>query len=208
MRRIVMFNHVSADGFFAGSDGNLNWVVPDEEIDKAAVERMPSIDTILLGRRTYEIFEAFWPHAIGDSQTAPDPHDPGRRSPTLRAMAIWINEATKLVFSKTLKNVTWRNSRLLREVDAREIEAMKKRPGKDMIVFGSGSIVSQLTQHGLIDEYQFVVNPAFLGSGRPLMEGVSKSSKLNLLEARQYPSGNFVLRYALADGGGTIIRES
>jgi dihydrofolate reductase len=103
---------------------------------------------------------------------------------------------TKLVFSRTLKDVTWRNSRVLHELDPHEIEAMKRQPGNDMIVFGSGSIVSQLTQHGLIDEYQFVVSPILLGSGRPLLSGVSESSRLDLLEAKQYPSGNVMLRYA------------
>jgi dihydrofolate reductase len=68
--------------------------------------------------------------------------------------------------------------------------------GKDMIVFGSGSIASQLTQHGLIDEYQFVVSPILLGSGRPLLSGVSNSLKLDLLEAKKYQSGNVMLRYA------------
>ena len=115
----------------------------------------------------------------------PDPHGAGRRSPTMRAMAIWLNETPKLVFSRTLKDVTWRNSRLLHELDPREIEAMKRQPGEDMIVFGSGSIVSQLTQHGLIDEYQFVVGPVLLGSGRPLLSGVSQSLRLDLLEAKE-----------------------
>ena len=193
-----MFNRVTADGNFAGSDGNLNWVVPEPELDKAAAEGLSGADTILFGRRTYELFEAFWPQAVDDSPTAPDPHSAGRRSPEIRAMAVWINEATKLVFSRTRKDVTWRNSRLLHEFDPHEIEAMKRQPGKNMMIFGSGSIVSQLTQHGLIDEYHFVVSPIFLGSGRPLISGVPKSVKLDLLEAKQYPSGNLKLRYARA----------
>jgi dihydrofolate reductase len=106
---------------------------------------------------------------------------------------------TKLVFSRTLKDVTWRNSRILHELDPREIETMKRQPGKDMIVFGSGSIVSQLTQHGLIDEYQFVVCPILLGSGQPLLSSVSKNSRLDLLEAKPYQSGDVMLRYARAN---------
>ena len=196
MRRIVMFNRVTADGYFAGPDGNLEWVVQEQELDKTAAEKLPGADTILFGRRTYELFEAFWPHALDDSPTAPDPHSAGRRSQEIRAMAVWINEATKVVFSRTRKDVTWRNSRLLHEFDPRQIEAMKTQPGKDIMIFGSGSIVSQLTQHGLIDEYQFVVSPIVLGSGRPLLSGVSKSSRLDLLEAKKYQSGNVMLRYA------------
>jgi dihydrofolate reductase len=75
---------------------------------------------------------------------------------------------------------------------------MKGRPGKDMIIFGSGSVVSQLTQHGLIDEYEVVVCPVFLGSGRPLLGGVSRSVRLELLETTRYPSGDVMLRYARA----------
>ena len=110
-------------------------------------------------------------------------------------MANWINETTKLVFSRSRKDVTWSNSRLLHELDPREIEAMKRQPGKDMMIFGSGSIVSQLTQHGLIDEYHFVVSPILLGSGRPLLGDVSKRLRLDLLEAKKYQSGNVMLRY-------------
>lgn len=77
-RRIVTFDWVSADGYFAAPDGNLNWVVPDNEQAKAAAEDMPEFDTVLFGRRTYEIFAAFWPHAVVDaSGTVPDPHHPG-----------------------------------------------------------------------------------------------------------------------------------
>ena len=195
-RRIVMFNWVTADGYFAGPDGNLEWVVPDEEQAQAAAEDLPGFDTVLFGRRTYELFEGFWRHAVDDSSTAPDPHHPGRRSREHHAIAIWLNEMTKLVFSRTLQDVTWRHSRVLHELDPREIETMKRQPGKDMIVFGSGSIVSQLTQHGLIDEYQFVVCSILLGSGRPLLSGVSKNARLDLLETKQYQSGDVMLRYA------------
>jgi dihydrofolate reductase len=106
---------------------------------------------------------------------------------------------TKVVFSRTMQDVTWRHARLLRALDPHEIETMKRQPGKDMMVFGSGSIVSQLTQHGLIDEYQFVVCPIFLGSGQPLLSGVSQRLRLDLLEAKPLPSGDVLLRYARPD---------
>lgn len=196
MRRIVAFNRVTADGYFTSPDGKLDWVVPEPQIDKEAGEGMSGQGAILFGRRTYEMFQAFWPHALEDPGTAPDPHMPGRRSPEIRAMAVWINEAAKVVFSKTLEDVTWKNTRLLHAFDPREVEAMKKQPGPDMLIFGSGSIASQLTEHGLIDEYRFVVGPVLLGRGRPLISGVPKSSRLDLLEAKTYPSGNVMLRYA------------
>jgi len=198
MRKIVAFNHVSADGYFATADGKMDWVIQDEEIGKRAAEGMSETGTVLFGRRTYEQFASFWPHALDESSTAPDPHAPGHRSRELKAMAVWLNEATKLVFSKSLKEATWKNTRLLRELDPRKIEALKRQPGGDIIMFGSGSIASQLTQHGLIDEYQFVVSPLLLGGGRSLLSGVSARQKLELLEAKPFRAGNVMLRYAHA----------
>jgi dihydrofolate reductase len=110
-------------------------------------------------------------------------------------MATWINAATKLVVSRTRRTVTWRNSRLLPALDPRAIEALKREPGKTIMVFGSGSIVSQLTEHGLIDEYQLVVTPLLLGAGQPLFSGVTRRTRLSLVEARPYPTGNVLLRY-------------
>jgi dihydrofolate reductase len=197
MRRIVMFNRVTLDGYFAGPDGGLDWVVPDAALDRAAaaaIERDP-VDTILLGRRTYQLFETFWPHVLDSSPVSPNPHDPGQLSAEMRAMAVMLNETPKLVFSKTLRTVTWKNSRLLHNLDLDELETMKKQPGRDMIILGSGSIVSQLTQHRLIDEYQLVVSPVILGGGRPLFSSLSGISRLELREAKAYPSGNVMLRY-------------
>ena len=198
MRRIVLFDRVSADGYFAGPDGTLNWVIPDEALERSAAAAAEGPGTILFGRRTYQQFESFWPHALSDAPTAPSPHRPGHASPELRAMAVWINDATKVVFSKTLKQVTWKNSRLLHELDPSQIETLKGEPGTDMLIFGSGSIASQLTAHGLIDEYQLIVSPVLLGSGRSLISGVPKSLRLDLLEAKPYRSGNVMLRYARA----------
>lgn len=194
-RRIVMFNRVSADGYFTDANGKLDWVVQDEALNKAAAANLSGPGTMLVGRRTYDMFEAFWPHALDDSATAPDPHGPGR-SQEIRAMAVWINEATKLVLSRTRKSVTWKNSRLYHELDPREIEALKKQPGSDIMIFGSGSLVTQLTERGLIDEYQFVVNPILLGSGRPLLSGATVNAKLDHLESKAFPSGNVMIRYA------------
>lgn len=208
MQRIIAFNRVSVDGYFSAPDGSLGWVVPDPEMDRsimasadrvAATTTGPDSGTILFGRRTYEMFESFWPKALDASgQTAPDPHGPGSASVEMRAMAVWINAARKVVFSRTRQSVTWSNSHLRAEFDPQEIEAMKRRPGSDILVFGSGSIASLLAQHDLIDEYQFVVSPLLLGAGRSLISGVRRSLALKLLEAKPFPSGNVMLRYARA----------
>jgi dihydrofolate reductase len=195
MRRIVTFQWLTADGHFAGADGNLDWVVPDDEQARAAAAGIAGIDTALFGRRTYEIFESFWRHAIDDSGSVPDPHRPGARSCEHRTIAVALGQMTKLVFSRTLSEVTWHNAHLMRELDAAAIAAMKRQPGQDMIIFGSGSIVAQLTEAGLIDEYQLGICPVFVGNGRRLLGGLPVTLKLELAEARRLPSGDVLLRY-------------
>jgi dihydrofolate reductase len=201
MRKIVAFDRVSADGYFAAPDGqDLSWAVPDEELDRGVAERTAEqprgAGTMLLGRRTYEMFESFWPHVLDRGDTAPDPHAPGRHSPEMRAMAVWIDEATKYVVSRSRPTVTWNNSRLLRDVDAAAIEAIRREPGGDIMVFGSGTVASRLTELGLVDEYQLVVAPVLLGGGRPLIEGVARRTGLELLGATSTRAGNVKLRYA------------
>ena len=196
MRQIVVFDRVSADGYFSASDGNLNWAVPEPELDKGAASSLDGAGTMLFGRRTYDMFESFWPKALGDGPTAPDPHADGRRNTEMHAMAVWINESEKIVFSRTRQSVTWKNSRLIKEFDPREVTALKEQPGRNIMVFGSGSIASLLTEHDLVDEYQLIVNPVLLGGGQSLLRGVSATRKLELLESTTYPSGNVKLRYA------------
>jgi dihydrofolate reductase len=198
MRRIVMFNRVSADGYFAAPDGNLDWAVPEPALDAAGAGKLTETDTILFGRVTYQGFASFWPRAIDDSPTAAAPHGEPRRSAELRAMGVWINQATKLVFSKTLTEVTWQGARLVRAFDPAELAALKRGPGKDIMIFGSGTIVSQLTQHGLIDEYQLVVAPILLGDGKSLFRGIADRTALRLVESTAYPNGNLSLRYVRA----------
>jgi len=195
-RKIVVFDRISADGYFSAADGALDWVVPDTDLDKGAAGKLGNSDVMLFGRRTYDMFESFWPHVLKDPATAPDPHNPGRHTPEMRALAVWINEARKIVFSTTRKDVSWANSELRRDIVPRDIEALKAQPGKTIMLFGSGSVVSRLSELGLVDEYQFVVCPVLLGGGRQLVSGMSGRLSLELLEARPFTSGNVMLRFA------------
>lgn len=194
-----MFNRVSADGSFASADGRLDWVVPEPELDRAAAGSTGGFDTILFGRRTYDLFASFWPQVLSDAPDAPNPHAPGR-SPEMLAVAVMLDESRKLVFSRGRPQLAWSNTHLLGAFDAGAVAAMKQQAGKDIIVFGSGAIVLLLTQHGLIDEYQLVVSPLLLGGGRRLFGGLTAMVPLQLLEAKSYPSGNVMLRYAPRGG--------
>lgn len=196
MRRIVVYNNVSVDGYFAGPDGNLNWVTPDPEVDKAAMSGPGSFDTVLFGRRTYELLAAFWPHALDDPGASRAPqHIPRELTPEMRRMAVFLNEAKKIVFSRTLRDPSWGNSEVIGELDPANIAKLKDGPGRDMLIFGSGTIVTRLTEHRLIDEYQFIVRPIILGSGRSMLNGTPTNLGLRLLEAKGFPSGTVMLRY-------------
>jgi dihydrofolate reductase len=178
-----MFNRVSVDGFFAGPNGEIDWFVMDPNVDKALHEMMQP-DTILFGRVTYQLFESHWP------KVATDPNAPKEA----RIIANELNQMTKVVFSKTLKKVTWENSKLVKGNLAKEVRKLKQGNGHDIVIFGSGTIVQQLTAEGLIDEYLFVVTPVILGAGKPLFKDVKKLN-LELLETRDFKSGNVLLTY-------------
>ena len=195
-RRILAFNRVTADGYFSDLDGRLSWVVPEPDVDRAAAGGSDA-DTILFGRKTYEMFESFWPRALADPEAMPDPHAGGEPSPEQRSFAVMLDRMTKLVFSRSRTEVSWNNSRILGELDVREIEALKRQPGGTILIFGSSSIASQLTAHGLIDEYLFVVSPTFLGRGRSLIN-VPGPVSLRLLDLKQFPSGTLMVRYGTA----------
>ncbi|MDF3066005.1 MAG: deaminase [Polyangiaceae bacterium] len=193
-RRIVMFNQVSADGFFSDSSGALDWVVNDPDVHRRAVARMPETGGILFGRRTYENFAAFWPGALADLQKA-GPHGENKADPAFAAMAHWLNDTKKLVASRTLTRVDWNNTEVMPELNVQVVRALKKQPGKDILIFGSGTVVSQLSEAQLIDEYRFVVCPVLLGSGQSLLRSVSLRLKLDLKEALALPSGNVLVTY-------------
>ena len=198
-RRIVMYNQVSADGFFSDPKGGLDWVVSDPEIHARAVEGMPHTDTILFGRKTYEQFASFWPGALQHLDAA-GPHGSDKRDPAFAAMAHWLNDTKKIAFSTSLKQATWNNTEIWGEIDAKRLTQLKQQPGKNLLIFGSGSLVSQLSEHGLIDEYRFVVCPVLLGKGRPLLGEMAERVSLKLLEAKPFRSGNVMLTYQRANG--------
>ncbi|HSK88759.1 MAG TPA: dihydrofolate reductase family protein [Anaerolineales bacterium] len=190
MRKIVMINWVSLDGFFAGPNGEIDWILRDPEVDKALHEPTASetesagSDTMLLGNVTYTMFENSWP------QIAKDPHAPAE----LHKLADEVIGMTKLVFSRTRQEVPWENSKLFSGNLVEEVKKLKQGEGTSIIVFGSGTIVQQRTGARLIDEYYIAVTPVVLGKGKPLFGDVEKLN-LQLVEARSFQSVNVLLRY-------------
>ena len=193
MRKVVMFNRISVDGFFAGPNGEIDWFIADPELDKALHEMgQPGVappDTVLLGRVTYQLFESFWP------KIAADPDVPIEA----RIMADELNRMTKVVFSKTLDDVSWENTRLVKGSVTEEVSRLKQEKGSDILIFGSGTIVQQLASEGLIDEYLLAATPVILGTGKPLFKNVKKLN-FKLLETRNFKSGNVLLHYETEKG--------
>ncbi len=186
MRKLAVFNSVSLDGYFTGSGGDLSWAHAAEDPEwNAFVEGNASGGGVLLfGRITYEMMAGFWP-------------TPNAKK-SYPVVADRMNGLPKFVFSRTLDKVSWENTTLVKGDLAGEVRELKSQPGQGMVILGSGSIVSQLAQAGLIDEYQFVVVPVALGKGRTMFEGIKDKQPLKLTGTRTFRNGNVFLTYATA----------
>ncbi len=186
MRKIIVFNLVSLDGYFSRINGDLDWHNVDDEFNQFAVRETQKFGKILFGRITYKIFEDFWPKALTDPKMSEADHK----------IAKIIDDIEKIVFSKTLKNVSWKNTKLFHEIDSREIKKLKQTRGRDMVIFGSGTIVQALTNFGLIDEYWLLVNPIVLGRGKQLFPHMKDILKIKLLKTKTFKNGNVLLCYS------------
>jgi dihydrofolate reductase len=184
MRKLIVFNHISLDGYFTDSKSDMSFAhnpIPDAEWDVFVSRNAGSGGTLVFGRITYEMMASYWPTPIAAEQM-PD-------------IAERMNNLPKVVFSRTLNGVTWQNTKLIKNNMVDEVKRMKTADGTDMVILGSGSLVSQLAQAGLIDEYQFVLDPVVLGSGRTMFDGLSRKLTLKLKKSQPYANGNVLLSY-------------
>ena len=181
MRNVILSVQVSLDGFIARPNGELDWHLVDAEFNEYAKNLLNSFDTLVFGRVTYQVMADYWPTAT--------PTDPVEALICER-----LNTLPKVVFSRTLKRVDWKNSRLAQGGIAEEILKMKQQPGKD-IGIGGTSIVSALAPLGLIDEYRILVVPVVLGSGKPLFKDIKDKINLKLRKTRTFDSGLVLLAY-------------
>jgi dihydrofolate reductase len=179
-----MFNFVTVDGYFAGTDGDIDWHTVDDEFNALAVDFIGQCDTALFGRTTYDLFADFWPTAINDDDLTSEDHSIAKALNDMRKIVITHNELTS----------DWNNTEVWHELNPEAVTALKQQDGKNIVIYGSGTIVKQLTDMGLIDEYQFIVAPVILGDGRSLFKGNDRLH-LTLLESRNFNSGNALLRY-------------
>jgi len=181
MRKIIVLSYLTFDGFSAAKDGNSKWIVWDEGLDDYYVETQREADATFLGRTTYEGLKDYW---STDKSANENPE-----------IIEFTNKTKKYVFSKSMENADWENSEIVREISAEEIEKIKNRDGKNILIIGSGSIASQLEKLNLIDEYRFLSIPVILGEGKPYFTNLDKILDLKLVETRQFESGGVLHRY-------------
>ncbi len=185
MRKVILFMHVSLDGFVTGPNGEMDWIVVDDEVWKDVIDLQNTADTALFGRVNYQGFESYWPSAaaIPSSTTYEIEH------------ANWLNNSLKIVFSRTLEKTAWKNTRIIRENIADEIVKMKQQPGRNLLLFGGAGIASTFIYLGLIDEYRINVDPVVLGSGTPLFKEIKDRINLKLLETKTFNAGIVGVHY-------------
>jgi dihydrofolate reductase len=181
MRKIILFNMVSLDGFFEGPNREIDWHNVDEEFNKYSVDQTRSAGGLLFGRVTYELMASYWPTPEASSN---DPQ-----------IAEIMNTIPKIVFSTTLNQADWNNTRLVKEDAASEVSKLKQETGKDLYIFGSLNLSETLIRHSLIDEFRIMVNPVVIGRGRSLFPKIQDRLGLKLLDTRQFRSGNVLLAY-------------
>ena len=179
MRKIILSMMVSVDGFIEGTGKELDWHHWNNEMDKYMGDFFESVDTIIMGRKNYELMADYWPTITTEDPVITDK----------------MNNLPKLVFSKTLTSSGWNNCRFMNEIDVDEINKMKEQDGKNMVIFGGAAIASAFTKKELIDEYRIVVNPIILGGGTPLFNDDNKQLELFLMQSKAFNCGNVLLHY-------------
>jgi dihydrofolate reductase len=182
MRKLIVFNHISIDGYFTGENGDFRWAHSgndDPEYTAFVAANASGEGQLLFGRITYDLMAGYWSTPLAVQ------HDP--------VVAKGMNNMQKVVFSRTMEKPLWKNTKLIRTDIVSEIRKMKNEPGPGMVIMGSGSIISQLVQEHLIDEYQIMVNPVALGKGRTMFNGMDKMLSLKLINTRTFNNGKVFL---------------
>jgi dihydrofolate reductase len=181
MRKLTTFNFITLNGYFKGPDNDTSWHKHGgvEETEYAA-KGLQSKSTLLFGRVTYNMMAGYWPSPMALE------NDP--------VVAKGMNDAEKIVFSTKLKKTAWKNTRVVNNM-VEEIKKMRSTTGNDMTILGSGSIISQLSDLGLIDEYQIMLDPIALGSGTPIFNKINRHLNLKLTKSKVFKSGTVLLCY-------------
>jgi dihydrofolate reductase len=189
MRKIIAGLIVSVDGFIEGPKGELDWVETWED----PFDLLPQIDTCILGRGMYPGYEQYWSAVLANPE-GPLPFTGKAASKGEIEYARFAEKTPHIVLSKTLDQVSWKNTRIVRDIE--EIRRMKQQPGKDMHAVGGATLVGSLMNQRLIDELRLVVYPIVLGGGKALFKDVKERHALKFVGAKPLESGLIRLTYS------------
>lgn len=183
MRKLIIDSIISLDGYYTDPNNSIDWFDFDDGEQEWSKDILRRVDTMIYGRRTYEEFGAFWP--------TPQPETIGFDSFLIQQ----LRELPKIVFSRSLTSAPWKPSTIMRENPSEAISKMKRESGKDMVIIGSGSIVTSLVREGLVDEYRIRVRPIILGAGKQLFSDRNARHPLRLVSSKQFDNGVMGLHY-------------
>ena len=195
MRKVVLSILVSLDGFIARPDRSLDWFLNDADFEKYCLNMLRSVDAILVGRVTYEMFSEYWPTAGTESAQAP-PGEGFTSRESEQEMARLMNSIPKIVFSRTLSKTEWGPASLIKDNLAEAVQRLKEQPGKDLILFAGASIAQTFINLDLFDEYRLLIHPIVLGKGIPLFANLNAERELTRTDVKSFGSGVVVVHYA------------
>lgn len=181
MRKLAAFNFISLNGMYKGDGDDISWHRHGGEEAQFSVDSLEADNILLLGRVTYEMFASWWPTPMA-AEAYP-------------AVASMMNSAEKIVFSNVIEEPRWHNTKAMSGDIVAQVRDMKAQPGKDMTILGSGAIVSQFAEAGLIDEFQIMIDPVVVSGGIGIFSHMQQSLALELTGTKVFKSGSILLTY-------------
>ncbi|WP_018341944.1 dihydrofolate reductase family protein [Cytophaga aurantiaca] len=181
MGKLSVFNFITLNGFYKDASNDIHWHQHGKEEGEFSGEMLKQNNILLFGRTTYEMMYSFWPTEMALS--------------SMPEVAKGMNNAEKIVFSNTLKKAEWKNTTIIKNDVVSEIRQLKKTSKKDLTILGSGSIVAQFAEAGLIDTFQFMIDPTAIGKGTSLFSGLKEDLNFTLTETKVFKSGSVLLCY-------------
>lgn len=181
MKKLSAFNFITLNGFLHDQDGDISWHRHGAEENQYAAESLRSGNSLLFGRKTYDLMASYWPTPMARQ------NDP--------IVAEGMNNADKIVISTTLKKAEWKNTKIISADVVEELKRLKELPGNNITLLGSGSILTLLAENDLVDEYQIMIDPVAIGAGTPIFHGIKKSLNLKLTHVKTFKSGVVLLSY-------------
>jgi dihydrofolate reductase len=181
VNKLSAFNFITLNGFLHDQGGDISWHRHGAEENQYAAESLQAGNTLLFGRKTYDMMASYWPTPMARQ------NDPN--------VAEGMNNADKIVISTTLKKAEWKNTKIISANVVEELKRLKELPGNNITLLGSGSILTLLSENGLIDEYQIMIDPVAIGKGTPIFHEIKQPLNLKLSDVKAFKSGVVLLSY-------------